>query len=139
MFLSLLFLGILFYSGRTAYHVWQYVRLDKQIKAEKIQWSVLSLGDEEFVPHGTYEFKAAGKSYQGETRWRDPYLNEWAAQEAVKNFIRSPPLVWYDAGSPEFSSLEKHFPVKEGVYTFILWILGLYFAGLGYYVQRRIQ
>ena len=137
LFLSLMAIGILFYSSRTAYHIWQYIRLDKQIEADQIHWSVISLSQEEFFPQESYEFKVKEKEYKGQSRWHERSLNEWTAQDKIKKLIQSPPLVWYDSSSPENSDLQKIFPLKEVIYTGMLWLLGLYFTGLGYYVQKR--
>ncbi len=137
LFLGIMAIGILFYSGRTAYHVWQYARLDKQIEAEKINWSVIPINEEKFIPQAAYKFSVNAKEYEGQSRWNQSYLNAWTAQDAIKKLIQSPPLVWYDASNPEASSLQKIFPLKENLYTLMLWLLGLYFAGLGYYVQKK--
>jgi hypothetical protein len=137
LFLSLLVLGIGGFSVRTGCHLWHYLRLDKQIPAQNIQWSVVSLSDEEFVPFARYYFNVKGISYQGQTLWQETYLNAWTAQETIARLSASPPLVWFYAPNPEISSLQKHFPLKESLYTLLLWFLGLYFLGLGYYVKLR--
>jgi hypothetical protein len=139
LFLSLVLIGILGYTGCTLVKVWRYVRLDRQTAVHEIQWSVLALSDEAFVPLASYSFLVQGKNYQGETRWNETYLNQWTAQEAITRLQQSPPQVWYDSSDPEISSLQKHFPIKQSLYAALLWLLGLYFIGLGYYVNRRFS
>lgn len=137
IFLGLIVLVSMGYTARTAFHLWQYLRLDRQVPAENIQWSVVPLSDEEFVPLARYRFKARGKNYEGQTLWQESYLNASTAQEAIDRLSSIPPLIWYDASAPETSSFQKIFPVKESIYTILLWMLGIYFLGLGYYVKQR--
>ncbi len=138
-FLSLMMLSIAVYSIRTSYQLWQYLRLDKQISAQHIQWSVAALSDEEFAPLARYQFNLKGTIYEGETLWKETYLNQSTAQEAILRLSSSSPSIWYDSSSPYLSSLQKNFPFKESIYTLLLWILGLYFLGLGYYTNQRIH
>lgn len=137
LFFSLMTLGTLIYSGRTALLVWQYLNLDRETTVKDISWSVASLNDDRFFPVGHYEFEVKGKSYQGQTKWNEGYLNEWAAKEAAASLMQNPPSVWYQASKPEISSLQKLFPLKEAIYTLVLWLLGLYYLGLGFYVKDR--
>lgn len=137
VFLGLLMLGILGYTARTGFSVWQYLRLDKETSAQEIQWAVAAFSDEKFVPFARYRFHAYGKSYEGQTIWGESYLNQSTAQEAIIHLSKSPPPVLFNASMPEISSLQKHFPLKALIYTLILWILGIYFSGLGYYVKQR--
>jgi hypothetical protein len=136
LFISLIILGVLGYTTYTLTQVWQYMRLDQQTEAQQIQWSVLPISDESFIPFAIYSFRIHGKSYQGETRWQESYLNQWAAQEAIVRLEKNPPPVWFDSSAPQVSSLQKLFPLKESLYSLLLWILGIYFLGLGYYVNR---
>ena len=136
LFLGLMIIIILCFTIRNGIHMWQYLRLDKQIPAKNIQWSVVSLSDEEFVPFARYHYLVNGKNYQGQTLWQETYLNEWSAQEAIARLISSPPLVLFAASHPQTSSLQINFPLKESLSTILLWILALYFLGLGYYYRR---
>lgn len=138
LFMILFLLGILGYSTYAFYEVWQYMRLDKQVKAQSIQWSIITASDEAYIPNASYSFKMGGKDYKNYTRLNETYLNEWAAQEAIDRLKQAPPLVWFDSSSPDISTLQKNFPLKASLYAILLWMLGLYFAGLGYYVNRRI-
>ena len=139
LFLSVMVIGTVIYTGFTVYDLWHYMRLDKHIQAQDIQWSVLALSDDRFIPVARYQFILQGKYFQGETRWQANYLNEWTAKEAVARLKPSPPLVWYDGANPNISTLEKLLPQKQCLYTVSLWILSLYFFGLGYYVNGRLS
>lgn len=137
VFLSALSIGIMIYTAQTAYYLWHYIRLDKQARAEHIQWSILSSNEETYIPYATYQFTVEGKKFQGETSWKEAYLNEWTAKEAIGRLKDSWPPVSYNSSDPGISSLQNLFPLKESFYTLLLWILALYFLGLGYYVKRR--
>lgn len=136
-FLSLLLLGILIYTGMTSYAIWQYFRLDQTVQAEEIQWSVISFSTDRFAPFAKYRFLVNGKEYQGETQWQKEYLNEWTAKEAVLRLKQSPPPVFYNHSNPALSTLENFFPLKKTLYMLFLWILTLYFIGLGSYVKKK--
>lgn len=137
-FLTLLTFGIGIYTASTASAVWHYLRLNQQVKADAIEWSVLSKSDEEFHPKGQYRFTVDGQEYEGKTIFQKAYLNDWAAKEAIRRFIHSPPRVLYQEGDPTYSSLENDFPLKKTLYTLFLWILALYFLGLGTYVKKQL-
>ena len=137
LFISAMVIFSAIYSGFAMVDIWKYVRLDKETEAQNIQWSVLSLSDDQFVPVALYQFTIQGKQYPGETRWQEGYLNEWSAKEAVARLTQSPPPVWYDGSNPEVSTLEKLFPFKVCLYSGSLWLLTLYFFGLGYYVKGK--
>lgn len=137
LFLCLIMICVLGYTGYTLIKVWQYLRLDRQTAAQTIQWNVLAINDEAYVPIASYSFIVNGKSYRSETQLEETYLNAWTAQEAIERLEYASPLIWYVSYNPEISSLQKHFPLKQSVYTGFLLILALYFIGMGYYIKRR--
>ncbi len=137
IFLGLIFLCIASYSLLTAIKLWEYFRLDQTTTPQGIQWSVAALGEEAFAPQAHYSYRVKGNEYQGETLLKETYLNAWAAQEAISRLPHSSRTVWFDSSSPGISSLQKNFPLKGALSTLFLWILGIYFAFLGYYVKLR--
>lgn len=137
LFMGLIILGVLGYSTYTMIKVWHYVRFNQETVADKIQWTIIEVNEESFVPFAHYSFRVEGQPYDGQTRWADSYLNQWTAQEAIARLEKHPPSVWFNSSDPTISSLQKIFPIKESLYSLILWILGIYFLGLGYYVNRR--
>lgn len=137
LFITFVILGVLGYTTHTFIKIWQYMRLDQQTETQYTQWSIRPVSDESFIPFATYSFHIYDKTYQGQTLWQKSYLNQWSAREAIDRLEKNPPLVWFDSSNPEISSLQKLFPLKESLYSLLLWILGIYFLGLGYYVNRR--
>lgn len=136
LFLAIIGLGTLGYTGYAGFKVWNYSRLDRQTAVQDIHWTVTMHSDEAFIPHARYHFTVKGKIYEGQTLWKETYLNEWTAQEAIKR-IQEPITVWYDESSPEHSTLEKVFPFKESFSAVSLWIICLYFVCLDTYVRFK--
>lgn len=136
-FLAFIAVLIMIYSIFAGIQIYRYLQLNEQISAKEIQWSVISQNSEKYVPFARYQFIVNGTSYQGQTLWQEYYLNEWTAKEAIKR-LSSPSLVWYDSSNPDVSSLQKYFPLKDSIYAILLWLLGFYFLGLGYYVKHRL-
>ncbi len=137
LFLGLIALVIIGYTGYASVKVWHYMRLDQQTSPQTIEWSVKALKEDAFVPLATYQFRAKGNVYEGRFFWPTTYLNEWAAEEALEKLKPTSQIVWFDSEAPAYSALQRLFPFKESIYTIILWLLGLYFMGLGYYVKYR--
>lgn len=139
LFISLFILGILAYTIRTGIKAWEAHRLNTQIYAESVEWSVIAKNEEAYTPFAQYSYLVKGKHYTGKTEWQKTYLNQWTAEEAIQRLKQKPLTVWFDSDAPSISSLQKSFPLKESLYTLILWILGIYFLILGYCAKRRLS
>lgn len=127
----------LWFSGSSLWKATQYLRLSSSISPQAISWSVEEKSDERYLLHGNYTFMVNGKQFHGEDTLQSPFfLNPWATEQAIKNKSFDQPLVWYSAGNPHYSSLQKKFPLKECLSALILWGLVMYFYGLDYYVAR---
>lgn len=81
------------YTTHTLVNVWHFWRLNQQIEAQDIQWKVISKSEEAFILFASYSFVLNGKKYQGETRWKQSYLNQWTAEEAIIRLKKTAPLV----------------------------------------------
>lgn len=138
VFLAMIALGTIGYSGYSLFTVWQYLKLDKQTEILNIQWSVAAVSDDVFIPQASYHYAVKGKNYSGQSLLKESYLNEWTAKEAIDRFSKEPLRIWYDASSPEYSSLEKEFPYKQSFSMVSLWIICLYFVCLNAYVKQRL-
>jgi hypothetical protein len=66
----------------------------------------------------------------------EPFRNRWGAQEAITQYAAKEWRVWFDHKDPDYSSLQKKFPLKECVSAIFLWGLLLYFLWLGFYVAK---
>lgn len=136
VFLSLIALSILGYTIWTGIQLYEYYRLSIQVPITAIKWTVKGLSEEEFAPQAHYQFIFEGKSYQGQTTWQEHYLNPWAAEEAIGRLTKEQKNVWIDPHHLNVSTLQKKFPFKQCISMVILWLLLIYFIGLGRYVKN---
>lgn len=127
----------LWYSAVAGYRYYSYARLTAQTRPLAMDWRVVAVSDEQYIPEASYTFQVGGELFSGQTAWHDQtYRNQWGAEESLPEFSKQWRQVWYDSGNPHHSSLQKKFPFKECISAGILWALWLYFVWLGYYVSR---
>lgn len=135
-FLVLVVACILLYTGHTLYLVFNHLRLDKTVPIESIEWSVVSLSDEDFVPRATFRYTVDRRSYEKEELWNKHYLNAWAADEAIARLKQETFSVRIDRTDPNRARMQDAFPYKESFSAVFLWMLGLYFYCLNLYLNR---
>lgn len=135
LFLALVALCAVGYTAYALYYLYQYDRLDRSVNPSSIQWSTFKAAEDAFVPQARYTFTFEGKTYQGETRWQEAYLNPWAAEEAIDRLKQETLPVWLDSSSPSISTLQKEFPLKMCLYAFMLWALFVYLLFLDRYTM----
>jgi hypothetical protein len=137
-FLSLVTGAVGWVTLKTFYLIYLYVSLDAQAPAENMKWVVERLQEDKYVMKADYTFKAKHKEYQGETLFlNDTFRNPWAGEDAMKVYSSKDWAAYYSSFNPQNSSLQRNFPLKESISSGVLWILLLYFAGVGYYVANR--
>jgi hypothetical protein len=129
LFLGLISLYALYYTGTTLNQLYQYNRLEKQVEIKDISWAIRSFAADALSPQAEYHYEYEGKTYSGRTVWSERYLNEWTATEAIHRM--SPTTTWIDPANPSYSSMEKSFPLKPTIYMVLLWGLLAYFIILG--------
>lgn len=135
IFLAGISLVTLWFCGVAFYRVYQYSRLNGVTDATNITWSILKLDEDNYFPYAHYSYLIREKEYVGEEALKEKeYKNEWAVKESLPEITSKQWQVWYDPYSPAFSSLQRHFPLKEVVSAILLLGIVLYFFGLGYYV-----
>lgn len=136
-FLGAIAVIVAWYCITAIYKVYQYSTLAKQVKAERIDWIVKELSDDQYIVSAKYTFAVEGKIYHGETDFKDIiYMNAWAAEQAIPQLSSQIANVWMQPGKHSHSSLQKKFPSKECYYAGAMVILLLYFIGLGFYTAR---
>lgn len=137
-FLSLATGAVGWFTLKALYAVYLFVALDVSAPAENLKWKVAQLSEDQFVMKADYTFTRKEQKFSGETLFKnDVYWNPWAAEDALKVYSTKDWTAWYSSGNPQYSSLQKNFPLKECISAGVLWILLLYFFGLGYYVVTR--
>ncbi|CUI17859.1 Conserved putative membrane protein [Candidatus Protochlamydia naegleriophila] len=135
-FLGLVTLCALAYTGYAFFQLYSYQRLSHTAVPQKIDWSVLAMDEDHFIPQAHYQFTFQGKAFNGHTLLKEHYLNAWAAREAIDRLQSKPLLVWFNSNSPAMSTIEKNFPLKICLYTALLWGLLLYLAWLNQQVMH---
>lgn len=137
-FLSLITGAVGWFTLKTLYLVSFYTLINTSAPVENIQWSVEQLKEDQFVLKAAYTFPLHGQIYAGETLFKnDIYWNPWTAEDSLKVYAQKEWTVWYSKLNPQYSSLQKNFPLKECISAGVLWILLIYFFCLGYYVAKR--
>ena len=136
--LTALVLLSLWYTIDAIQHSFEYKKLSAKAKIDEINWSVKQLGSDRFIPLGHYQFSAKETIYSGNSELSRPvYRNAWAIEQSFSDLSGQYKFVWYNPKDPSHNSLQKRFPTRECVSAFVLWVIFLYFLGLGYYVGRR--
>ena len=137
-FLALTTGAVGWYTIKALYLLYLYAALNAQAPADNVLWGVEQIKNEKFVLKARYNFVAKGEKYAGETLFKnDLYWNHWAAEESIKVYEQKDWVVWYASTNPQYSTLQKNFPLKECISSAILWTLLFYFFGLGYYTARK--
>lgn len=134
-FFILISVCVLSYTGYTVFALYQYQRLTDQVPVSHIEWSTVELGEEKFAPQAAYQFFLGGRSYTKHHTWQEHYLNAWAANEAKNQLALKRWKAWVDPSHPDYSSLQKTFPIKECISAIVLWGLWSYFFFIGQYVS----
>lgn len=141
LLLGLVCLAVAWLGGSAAVHVYNYSIYSEAAVSESMEWSIVQVGKDQYQIEGHYRFTVDGTAHDGislltETTYRNP----WAADHRLQTLDgQGPWRVWHVKGDPARSTLQKSFPLKECVSAAVLFVLLLYFAGLGYYVARSGQ
>ena len=137
-FLGFVFLTTLWFVAVASFRLYQYENLNRQIHTTTISWDINKKQEDLYTLTANYTYKINNKLYAGKTEFSsDFYRNNWAAEEMIKDFSKSPWLIWYDKQSPDHSSLEKRFPFKEFFSALAIFCLLLYFMWIGFYVVKK--
>jgi len=136
-FLVLVLVITLAYTGVAAYRYYNYARLKRATLPTTLKWQIRERSSDEYLVEGDYTFSVNNKNYSGATlRSQDPYLNPYAAERGIDMLSSQSWKIWFDPSNPEYSSLQKNFPLKEVISAICLWALLFYFLWLGFYVTR---
>ncbi len=136
-YVVLILVVVLSYSAFTFYQVFNHYRLSQATSPSSIQWTLHKQAEDDYRLKSNYRFDWKGNSYTGQLEQSQEYLNEWAGQEALLKAKKKEFLVWFDPENPNFSTLNKDFPIKYSIYTILLWLLFIYFIWLGNSIKKR--
>lgn len=139
-FLALVFIAALWFTVIAVYRYHNYDRLQMQTDAVEIKGKITEESSEAYTLSATYQYSVGSQQFSGSSPWGDSlYRNPWSAEKDLKEFSGRKWKVWYDPRQPDYSSLQKKFPLKECISSIALWALLLYFLGLGFYAAKMKQ
>ena len=136
LFLAIASLLVLWNTIGTIRVLYHDLRLSHSVWAESVEWSAKEVNDERFALLGRYHYRVGGNLYTGEELLLRPrFWNLWAAEDSIAQQAHLSHRVWYSSTEPQYSALQKNFPIKECLSTALLWGL------LGYFVclRKRVQ
>ncbi len=137
-FLAMVFGAVIWVTIKAIYMFYLYTSLNATVSAENLNWSIEQLSDERFAMKAHYIYEVEERAFNGETVFKnDIYRNPLAAEDALKVYSQKDWTAWYSVRNPQYSSLQKNFPLKEFLSATVLWIIMLYFFGLGYYAAQK--
>ena len=112
--------------------------MDQQTTALAVKWMPQVKDEDTVYLKVSYEYQVNDVAYQGTMQTIGPVLrNAWAGERAAKIKNADHWKVWFDSKNPQLSSLIKTFPLKELIYSVILWTLTAYFYILGRYACAK--
>ncbi|MBS4168080.1 hypothetical protein [Parachlamydia sp. AcF125] len=147
IFLLLIGLPTLFFSGITFYNLYQYSRLDSKTQVAKIEWSIVKQepwsilnlvgwGEERYALKTLFEFEYEGVFYKKEALADSfRFRNEWAARQEIAQEQNKKQFVWFQSTNPRQASLQKTFPLKGCISACVLIGIFIYFICLGFSVR----
>jgi len=132
--LAIMLVAFCIFAFIAFYQLHTYYSLSEKTNPSKIEWFVEELSSDDFRVGATYSYVIKDQEYTGETIFRDKrFRNPMTADDEWKLKSAKISDVFYNPANPSESSLEKHFPVKNLLYASFLFLLFLYFLGLGIY------
>lgn len=111
--------------------LWVYFYLNQQIPAQILNWDIVPKSESCFLVRANYFFEMKEKKYYNSTIFSPPYYLNWmSAEEKIQFYANKAWKCWISSKNPNFSSLEKKFPLKKIIYTVIVYGIFGYFVFL---------
>lgn len=127
----------LWIGGQFFYDLNHYFQLSKSVPATLEEWNVKENEKGIFSISVNYQFEWKGQSIQGVYDFKKPtYQNPHLANDHVKEWQEKSWTVWINPSKPTVVSLQKVFPMKEGIKLALCLAVLLYFTFLKGYVRR---
>lgn len=139
LFLGVVVLLTIGYTAQAFYKYYVFSALSNVVQADQLEWKIDQRGESDFLIEATYHYHVQGVVYEGKSTWEEKkLLNLYAAQKAIEDAKGETWDVWYNPKDPSWSVLQRYFPIKEILSTFLLWGIVLYFIWIGFRVGRRV-
>ena len=126
-----------FFLGRAGGQIWKYVSLDYQGMASVQKWQVIEKGGASFAIEASYRFSYLEREFFGVTEFSPPYfLNSESASSAIKKISTQEFFVFFNKNYPERNSLQRIFPFRLCIHSFLTLGVFVYFIFLKKWVKR---
>ena len=136
-FLSIFFLSFLWYGGSAGYQLFRYYSLTKTTDPIEIEWEIKEKSSDRYYITANFIFKIDGKNIAGTTDFTNMiYKSPEACESIILENKTKKWTVWFSPNNLNNSDLQKIFPWKLCIYSFIIFALVLYFIWLGIYVGK---
>jgi len=112
----------------------KYIILNTPIKANIEKLEVNNDNKNKFLAVASYSFDVANKTFIHKGVFEKKFINPLSAKAFCENISKNDFIIWYNSKNPNFSSVEKNFPIKNCVYSIITLIVFIYFLILKYYI-----
>lgn len=129
--------GVLWMGGEFFYGLYDYFRLSASAPAILDQWDVTEEKKGEFSIRVAYRFEWKKEAIRGVYTFKKPvYHNPYVANDQTKEWQAKSWVIWFDPSQPTFNSLQRDFPLRQGIKLFFCLAILLYFVFLKGYVRR---
>lgn len=125
-----------FFAGFTVDY-FTYLKKANYSIAETFDWGVVEFSDDKYVVCVDFRFHTDGtEEYVSQHLFENtPYRYEEAANQAIEEMKKTDlKCYWYGSSKDPRASLERSFPYKSGLYSFIIFGVYAYF----YFLRRKI-
>ncbi|KPK33132.1 MAG: hypothetical protein AMS24_02140 [Chlamydiae bacterium SM23_39] len=135
-FLIFLSLAIsIYFVSKTYLEFIKYKSLNKKSLAKITEWEITE-NKGVFTLSAKYDYFVEGKNFSGKIFFENKkFFNYQAAFEELNKLAKKKWEVWYSSKNFEISNIEKHFPIKNGIYSIISVIIFIYFI----FLKKRIK
>lgn len=128
---------IFFYTALKQLHY--YFSLQNTTHPIKLEWKVIEKGSNRYLVEAFFSYKVDENIYREYTLFANTrYKNPWAAEIAIEQLSKKPWDIWYAKNNPNCATLEKKFPLKACLSSFILLTLIGYICCFGKIIQKRV-
>ena len=136
-FFVIIGLSTLWVGGKFFLNLYTFLDLGQAQKIKILQWEVDQVKPGKFAVVAHFLFETSGEKYPSSFVFQKPlYTNPYTAQDLVEGWKQGEWWVWYNAKNPKKFSLQKSFPLKQGIYFLICLLLLFYFVWLYFYITR---
>lgn len=130
---------LLIYGFPVIVQIYKNFPLSSTTKPLNTHWTVVEKNDEDYRVKVHYQYEVNGKTYENDEELQgESFKTPYRAESSLKNMDATYNTVWYSSVYPEYSSIEKYFPMKRAIYSGILFLLLSYAViGVSAYLKAK--